>query len=151
MAMSRSFGGILFTMRSPMRISPEVMFSSPAIIRSRVDLPHPDGPTKTTNSPSSIRTSTPWMTSMAPKAFLTSRIATEAMRFLPGCLLALTDTHSSAPVGFFAFRQFAPRRAAAQLGAAIEWDYACEFNSPLVAYFIEGSGGQNGQVARMGP
>ena len=39
----------------PMRISPPVMSSSPAIIRSSVDLPQPDGPTKTTNSPSATR------------------------------------------------------------------------------------------------
>src|SRR5262245_26447656 len=48
MATSRSFGGTLLTIRSPMRISPPVMFSSPAIIRSSVDLPQPDGPTSTT-------------------------------------------------------------------------------------------------------
>jgi hypothetical protein len=30
-----------------MRISPEVRSSSPATIRSAVDLPEPDGPTKT--------------------------------------------------------------------------------------------------------
>ena len=34
--------------------SPSVIASSPAIIRSAVVLPHPDGPTKTTNSPSAI-------------------------------------------------------------------------------------------------
>ena len=79
MAMSRSFGGRLLTTRSPMRISPPVMFSSPAIIRSRVDLPQPDGPTSTTNSPSPMATSTPWMTVVAPKALRTSRIATEAI------------------------------------------------------------------------
>ena len=44
MAMSRSLGGTLLTTREPMRISPPVMFSSPAIMRSRVDLPQPDGP-----------------------------------------------------------------------------------------------------------
>src|SRR5439155_25132181 len=58
---------------------PAVMFSSPAIIRSKVDLPHPEGPTSTTNSPSLIEMSTPWMTLAAPKAFRTSRIATEAI------------------------------------------------------------------------
>src|SRR5216684_3839611 len=61
MATSRSFGGRLLTTRSPMRISPEVMFSSPATIRSRVDFPQPEGPTRTTNSPSPIATSTPRM------------------------------------------------------------------------------------------
>ena len=81
--MSRSFGGTLFTTRSPMRISPAVMFSRPAIMRSSVDLPQPDGPTSTTNSPSAIEMSTPWMTWVVPKAFLTSRIPTDAIRFLP--------------------------------------------------------------------
>ena len=37
-----------------MQTSPAVISSSPAIMRSSVDLPQPDGPTKTTNSPSSI-------------------------------------------------------------------------------------------------
>src|SRR5262245_21134925 len=36
-----------------MSMSPEVMSSSPTIIRSSVDLPQPDGPTRMTNSPSS--------------------------------------------------------------------------------------------------
>ena len=62
-----------------MRISPDVMFSSPAIMRNSVDLPQPEGPTSTTNSPSPMFTSTPWMTSVAPKALRTSRIATDAM------------------------------------------------------------------------
>src|SRR6266849_844381 len=48
--MSRSFGGRSFTTRSPMVISPPVISSSPATMRSVVDLPQPDGPTSTTNS-----------------------------------------------------------------------------------------------------
>ena len=44
-------------------ISPEVMSSSPAIRRSRVDLPQPDGPTKTTNSLFLISRLTPLITS----------------------------------------------------------------------------------------
>ena len=82
--MSRSFGGTLLTTRSPMRISPPVMFSSPAIMRSSVDLPQPDGPTSTTNSPSSMSTDTPWMTAVEPNALRTSRMTTDAMDFLPG-------------------------------------------------------------------
>jgi hypothetical protein len=35
-----------------MRIVPSLMSSSPAIIRSAVVLPQPDGPTRTRNSPS---------------------------------------------------------------------------------------------------
>ena len=59
MAMSRSLGGTLLTTRPPIAISPRLISSSPAIIRSRVDLPHPEGPTSTTNSPSPISISTP--------------------------------------------------------------------------------------------
>ena len=103
MAMSRSFGGTSLTTRSPMRISPAVMFSSPAIMRSSVDLPQPDGPTSTTNSPSPMPTSTPWMTSVAPKALRTSRIATEAIcssRYL--VTQPVPGRRPSGPAGFFA-------------------------------------------------
>src|SRR5262245_50440168 len=48
--MSRSLGGRSFTTRSPMVISPALISSSPATIRSVVDLPQPEGPTSTTNS-----------------------------------------------------------------------------------------------------
>src|SRR5829696_9006019 len=54
MAMFRSMGGRSFTTCSPMRISPEVISSSPATMRSVVVLPQPDGPTSTTNSLSRI-------------------------------------------------------------------------------------------------
>ncbi len=50
MAMSRSIGGSSFTTVSPIRISPEVIDSSPATIRSVVVLPQPEGPTRTMNS-----------------------------------------------------------------------------------------------------
>ncbi len=79
MAMSRSFGATLFTTRPPIAISPAVMFSSPAIMRSSVDLPQPDGPTRMTNSPSSISTLTPCSTSVVPKRLRTSRMDTLAM------------------------------------------------------------------------
>ena len=39
-----------------------LMLSSPAIMRSSVLLPQPDGPTMTMNSPSAISASTPWIT-----------------------------------------------------------------------------------------
>src|SRR5262249_49756907 len=47
---SRSLGGRSLTRRSPMWISPEVISSRPATIRSVVDLPQPEGPTRTMNS-----------------------------------------------------------------------------------------------------
>src|SRR4051794_14494756 len=52
--MSRSFGGTSFTTRSPIRSVPLEISSRPAIIRRLVVFPHPDGPTRTMNSPSPI-------------------------------------------------------------------------------------------------
>src|ERR1700740_1191260 len=78
--MSRSLGWTLLTTRSPIEIVPEVMFSRPASIRSRVDLPQPEGPTRTTNSPSSIGTVTPCRTSKLPNDLRTSRILTDDIR-----------------------------------------------------------------------
>ena len=60
--MSRSFGGTRLTTVPPIAISPSVISSRPAIMRSSVDLPQPEGPTSTQNSPSAIATSTPRMT-----------------------------------------------------------------------------------------
>src|SRR6476660_5973321 len=82
MAMSRSLGWTLLTTRSPMEIVPEVMFSSPASIRNKVDLPQPEGPTRTTNAPSSIGIDTPCRTSKPPNDFRTSRICTDDIHAL---------------------------------------------------------------------
>ncbi len=57
--MSRSAGSTPLTTRPPIEIVPSVMVSSPAIIRSSVDCPQPEGPTRTRNSPSAISMSTP--------------------------------------------------------------------------------------------
>ena len=65
MAMSRSFGGRSLTTRSPMLIVPELISSSPAMERSAVDLPHPDGPTRTMNSPS-LTSSDIWSIALTP-------------------------------------------------------------------------------------
>src|ERR1700744_1313655 len=81
--MSRSLGWTLLTTRSPIEIVPEVMFSSPASIRSKVDLPQPDGPTSTTKAPSSIGIDTPFRTSKPPNDLRTSRICTEDIQILP--------------------------------------------------------------------
>ena len=50
MAMSRSFGATSLTTTPSIDAVPSVMSSRPAIIRRVVDLPHPEGPTKTINS-----------------------------------------------------------------------------------------------------
>src|SRR3954464_5537717 len=83
MAMSRSLGWTLLTTRSPIEIVPEVMFSRPASMRSRVDLPQPEGPTRTTNSPSSIGIDTPCRTSKLPNDLRTSRIWTDDIQHPP--------------------------------------------------------------------
>src|SRR3954452_8231854 len=80
MAMSRSRGGMSLTTRSPIRISPSVVSSSPATMRSAVDLPEPDGPTSTVKPPSgmsSVRSSTARVPS--PKTLLTPSNAMPAM------------------------------------------------------------------------
>src|SRR5688572_1312431 len=63
MAMSRPCGSTSLTRLPAMRSSPVEMSSRPATMRSAVDLPHPDGPTRTRNSPSSTsseRSCTAW-------------------------------------------------------------------------------------------
>ena len=49
--MPRCAGGTSFIRTPSMVKSPPVIRSSPAIIRKSVDLPQPEGPTKTINSP----------------------------------------------------------------------------------------------------
>src|SRR5467141_265420 len=66
MATPRLAGSTPLTFSPPIQISPSVTSSSPAIMRNRVDFPHPEGPTNTTNSPSSMSRLTPWMTSVLP-------------------------------------------------------------------------------------
>ncbi len=79
MAMPR-FDGVRSFTRWPSNImSPEVMSSRPATSRSSVDLPQPDGPTNTMNSPSSMSRSTPLMTWTAPKDLRISLSSSLAM------------------------------------------------------------------------
>ena len=77
--MSRSFGATSLTTRPPIAISPSEMSSRPAIILSTVDLPQPDGPTSTQNSPSTMVTSTPCTTWVVPYDFLTRERVTDAI------------------------------------------------------------------------
>ena len=79
MAIFLARGGRSFTTCPPMRISPEVWVSSPAIIRSSVVFPQPDGPRKTRNSPSFTERSTPSTAFTSPKCFLTFLVSTVAI------------------------------------------------------------------------
>src|SRR5688572_21784626 len=75
-------------MSLPSSISwPLVMGSSPAISRSSVDLPQPEGPTKTMNSPLSISRFTPLMMWASPKLFW----MLSSWRYAMGCLRSLLD------------------------------------------------------------
>ena len=64
--MLRSRGVSALTTSPPIRMSPDVTSSSPAIMRSRVDLPQPEGPTSATKARSSMASETRWMTSTTP-------------------------------------------------------------------------------------
>ncbi len=86
MAMSRSIGATSLTTRPPMLISPELTVSSPAIIARRVDLPQPDGPTRTTNSPGSTSRSMSFSTSSGPNRLLTLRMLSDAIYLTAPCV-----------------------------------------------------------------
>ena len=81
MAMPRSAGAVALTRLPSISMSPEVASSRPAMMRSSVDLPQPEGPTKTTNSPSRTSRSTPLMTSVEAKDFLTWRRVSEPIGY----------------------------------------------------------------------
>src|SRR6266498_180373 len=79
--MPRARGGRSVTTLPPMRTSPRVGSSSPAIIRRSVDFPEPDGPRKTRNSPSAMTRSTSLTAPSSPflktlVSFLVSTTAT---------------------------------------------------------------------------
>src|SRR5437016_192489 len=77
--MSRSFDSTSLTSLPSMAIVPALISSRPASIRSSVDLPQPDGPTNTMNSPLWMSNSMPCMTRVTPYFFSTARKETAAM------------------------------------------------------------------------
>ena len=66
MAMSRSIGARSLTRCVPILMSPDEISSRPAIMRSVVVLPQPDGPTKTMNSRSRMSRFTSFTAWTAP-------------------------------------------------------------------------------------
>ncbi len=75
----RLAGGVSVTSAPSIRMRPPVTSSSPAMSRSSVVLPQPEGPTKTTKEPSSISRSAPLMMSCDPKDFFTPSRVMRAM------------------------------------------------------------------------
>src|SRR5262245_16221089 len=71
MAMPRCAGGRSLTTSPSKVMVPPVTSSRPAMRRSNVDFPQPEGPTTTTNSPEPMSRFTSLITSVVPNAFLT--------------------------------------------------------------------------------
>ena len=95
--MLRRSGGSVFcgeeTTRSPTRISPAVGSTKPAISRSVVVLPQPDGPSRQTSVPCSIVIETSSTTACGPYFFVNPRSSTDATE-IP--LNAAHDTNTGA-------------------------------------------------------
>src|SRR5918999_1865209 len=77
MATCRARGGSPLTTFPPIRTSPSVASSSPAMVRRSVVLPQPEGPSSTRYSPSAVAMSTPSTATTSPwKVFLSPRSST---------------------------------------------------------------------------
>src|SRR6266480_2075810 len=98
MAMSRSIGASSLTILSPIRISPDVMVSSPATMRNVVVLPQPDGPTSTRNSLSRMLRFTSSTACTSSYALLSFRMTTWAIA-VPFHAQNSAGRNSSLPVG----------------------------------------------------
>src|SRR5574337_1450290 len=83
--MSRSLGGTSFTRRSPMKMSPLLASSSPAINRRAVVFPQPEGPTSTVNCLSGISSVMSLTAVTAPNFLVTPCSCTLATAY-PPCL-----------------------------------------------------------------
>ena len=77
--MLRSAGGNPVTALPLKRISPDVLFCSPAMHRSVVVLPQPDGPSRTMNSPSCRVSERPSTAVTPPKRTVRSSMSTWAI------------------------------------------------------------------------
>ena len=88
MLTGRLLGGIPAMSCPSIRISPSVGSSNPAIIRSSVVLPQPDGPSSTKNSPAMISRLTLSTAATLPKRLVTLRIwmMGSAISVFPQCL-----------------------------------------------------------------
>ena len=71
MAMRRCAGGSAVTSAPPMKMRPLETCSRPAIRRSVVDLPQPDGPSRTTSEAAAASKLTLSTAGVAPQALLT--------------------------------------------------------------------------------
>jgi hypothetical protein len=84
----RSCGGTAAISKPSITMLPLSGRSNPAIIRIKVVLPQPDGPSSEKNSPLRISTDTPSTATTPPKRLETSRIATKAESAGGGVVIA---------------------------------------------------------------
>src|SRR4029453_15582881 len=87
MAMSRALGGRSVTSRLSMVIEPSPTASKPATQRRSVDLPQPEGPTRTRNSPSRMARLMSCSTRTGPKDFCRLAISIAAILLPPALLI----------------------------------------------------------------
>src|SRR5215470_14147879 len=88
MATPRARGGTSLTTSPPIRISPDVAFSRPAMMRRNVVLPQPDGPSSTKNSPSRTAKLMPSTATTSPNCLRIFVAVTGAMKDFPNAMLA---------------------------------------------------------------
>ena len=93
----RRYGRTPVMSRPPTLIRPAVGSSNPAIIRSVVVLPQPDGPMIEKNSPRSIRRSRLRTATSSPKRFSTPLMSTAASLIGPGRCRACCPCARTAP------------------------------------------------------
>src|SRR5512141_137208 len=111
MAIRRSRGERWFTRAPPIRISPDVGVSRPAIMRKSVVFPEPEGPRKTRNSPSSVARLTSLTAPSSPfvKTFVRFRVSTTAI-----ALALLPSREDALVLGFRRLRGVLGRLVAAR-------------------------------------
>src|SRR5437870_3603324 len=112
--MSRSFDSTSLTTLLSIAMVPPLISSSPASMRNSVDLPQPEGPTNTMNSPSLMSKLTPWITLVVPKFFSTFWKDTEAINPSPQnlCVERCSTFHSPSrkPADHIALERIVDRR-----------------------------------------
>ena len=95
---SRLYGGTPLTSRPPIRSSPSSGCSKPAIMRSEVVLPQPDGPSSDRNSPLWTRRLSAFTATSDPNRFVIARNSTSASPSPGGAAVAWSAMGCVIPV-----------------------------------------------------
>src|SRR5215216_2010767 len=98
MAILRARGGRSLTTRPSIRTSPQPGCLSPAMVRSRGVLPHPEGPSRTRYSPSSVARSTPSTAWTRPPSNCLTSPRTSTTCCMPGRRSGAADQAAGPPL-----------------------------------------------------